>query len=217
MAQVPSSRQPKYKRILLKLSGEALMGTEDFGIDPKVLDRMALEVGQLTRQPDRGDGRAGRQGQLAIVAAPAQAGRFVTQITQQPLNDAKVVFTRRGQTQPIVVALEERSAEVALQALDLPADGALGQVQFAAGLSEAAMARSRFESAKAGEWREGITRGHAGIRSHGITAPEHNTGGSGTGLRGAFHRQIAVRGISRVQDFSLTSVSPSWAICSALR
>ncbi|MCP5160093.1 MAG: UMP kinase [Hahellaceae bacterium] len=39
--------QPKYKRILLKLSGEALMGDEEFGIDPKVLDRMALEVGQL--------------------------------------------------------------------------------------------------------------------------------------------------------------------------
>ena len=38
---------PAYKRILLKLSGEALMGSEDFGIDPKVLDRMALEVGQL--------------------------------------------------------------------------------------------------------------------------------------------------------------------------
>ncbi len=47
MAQVPGSRQPKYKRILLKLSGEALMGTENFGIDPKVLDRMALEIGQL--------------------------------------------------------------------------------------------------------------------------------------------------------------------------
>ncbi|MFN3579981.1 MAG: UMP kinase [Pseudomonas sp.] len=47
MAQVPSSRQPKYKRILLKLSGEALMGTEGFGIDPKVLDRMSLEIGQL--------------------------------------------------------------------------------------------------------------------------------------------------------------------------
>jgi len=37
----------KYKRILLKLSGEALMGDLGFGIDPKVLDRMALEVGQL--------------------------------------------------------------------------------------------------------------------------------------------------------------------------
>ena len=42
-----SGRQPRYKRILLKLSGEALMGSEDFGIDPKVLDRMSLEIGQL--------------------------------------------------------------------------------------------------------------------------------------------------------------------------
>ncbi|MCG8314254.1 MAG: UMP kinase [Pseudomonadales bacterium] len=40
-------RTPKYKRILLKLSGEALMGELDFGIDPQVLDRMALEIGQL--------------------------------------------------------------------------------------------------------------------------------------------------------------------------
>lgn len=44
---MPVNLQPKYKRILLKLSGEALMGDEDFGIDPKVLDRMALEIGQL--------------------------------------------------------------------------------------------------------------------------------------------------------------------------
>jgi uridylate kinase len=36
-----------YKRILLKLSGEALMGDLGFGIDPKVLDQMALEIGQL--------------------------------------------------------------------------------------------------------------------------------------------------------------------------
>ena len=42
-----TDRQPKYHRILLKLSGEALMGSEEFGIDPKVLDRMALEIGQL--------------------------------------------------------------------------------------------------------------------------------------------------------------------------
>lgn len=40
-------KNSKYKRILLKLSGEALMGDMDFGIDPKVLDRMALEIGQL--------------------------------------------------------------------------------------------------------------------------------------------------------------------------
>ncbi|NVK11866.1 MAG: UMP kinase [Gammaproteobacteria bacterium] len=41
------SKDRKYKRILLKLSGEELMGDQDFGIDPKVLDKMALEIGQL--------------------------------------------------------------------------------------------------------------------------------------------------------------------------
>lgn len=44
---MPSNRDKKYKRILLKLSGEELMGSEGFGIDPKVLDKMALEIGQL--------------------------------------------------------------------------------------------------------------------------------------------------------------------------
>jgi uridylate kinase len=38
---------PRHKRILLKLSGEALSGDQGFGIDPRVLDRMALEIGQL--------------------------------------------------------------------------------------------------------------------------------------------------------------------------
>lgn len=33
-----------YRRVLLKLSGEALMGDEDYGIDPKVLHRLAREV-----------------------------------------------------------------------------------------------------------------------------------------------------------------------------
>ena len=30
----------KYKRILLKLSGEALMGDGEYGIDPKMLDSL---------------------------------------------------------------------------------------------------------------------------------------------------------------------------------
>ena len=34
----------KYKRILLKLSGEALMGEEHYGIDPKVINRLAKEI-----------------------------------------------------------------------------------------------------------------------------------------------------------------------------
>ena len=34
----------KYKRVLLKLSGEALMGSQSFGIDPKVMNRLAEEI-----------------------------------------------------------------------------------------------------------------------------------------------------------------------------
>lgn len=36
-----------YRRILLKLSGEALQGDGEFGIDPKILNRMALEIKEL--------------------------------------------------------------------------------------------------------------------------------------------------------------------------
>ncbi len=47
MSNPGKTQSKKYKRVLLKLSGEALVGEEEFGIDPKVLDRMALEIGQL--------------------------------------------------------------------------------------------------------------------------------------------------------------------------
>jgi uridylate kinase len=42
-----ADRNLAHKRILLKLSGEALAGDADIGIDPKVLSRLALEIGQL--------------------------------------------------------------------------------------------------------------------------------------------------------------------------
>ena len=37
----------KYKRILVKLSGEALMGAADYGVDPLVLRRIAAEIQEL--------------------------------------------------------------------------------------------------------------------------------------------------------------------------
>ncbi len=43
------SDKPKFKRILLKLSGEALMGEFDYGIDPKVITRVAKEIVELIR------------------------------------------------------------------------------------------------------------------------------------------------------------------------
>lgn len=39
----------KYKRILLKLSGESLMGSQSFGIDSEVLEKIAHEVAGIAR------------------------------------------------------------------------------------------------------------------------------------------------------------------------
>ena len=39
----------RYRRILLKLSGEALMGGADYGIDPAVIQRIAAEIHEVTR------------------------------------------------------------------------------------------------------------------------------------------------------------------------
>ena len=38
-----------YKRILLKLSGEALLGQEDYGIDPVIIHRIATEIAEVTQ------------------------------------------------------------------------------------------------------------------------------------------------------------------------
>jgi len=38
---------PAYRRVLLKLSGEALMGHAEFGIDPEVIRRVAAEVKEI--------------------------------------------------------------------------------------------------------------------------------------------------------------------------
>jgi uridylate kinase len=38
---------PVYRRVLLKLSGEALMGEQQFGIDPAVANRIAADIGEI--------------------------------------------------------------------------------------------------------------------------------------------------------------------------
>lgn len=39
-----TENEPKYKRVLLKISGEALMGTKEFGLDPDTVARIAGDV-----------------------------------------------------------------------------------------------------------------------------------------------------------------------------
>ena len=40
---------PRYKRVLLKISGEALMGDREFGLEPEMIERVAAEVGAVHR------------------------------------------------------------------------------------------------------------------------------------------------------------------------
>jgi uridylate kinase len=41
-------RRPAFRRIVLKLSGEALAGSQGYGIDPPVLDRIGEEIREVT-------------------------------------------------------------------------------------------------------------------------------------------------------------------------
>jgi uridylate kinase len=47
LASPDSAPTPIYRRILVKLSGEALMGDKPYGIDPAVTSQIAREIGEL--------------------------------------------------------------------------------------------------------------------------------------------------------------------------
>jgi uridylate kinase len=49
-ADAPERVTPRYKRVLLKVSGEALMGDQGFGIDLATLDAVAADVGEVVAQ-----------------------------------------------------------------------------------------------------------------------------------------------------------------------
>lgn len=45
-----SNKNLKYKRVLLKMSGEVLMGDKEFGLDPATVERIALDVKSVIDQ-----------------------------------------------------------------------------------------------------------------------------------------------------------------------
>ena len=49
MSSDAANSPPVYKRVLLKLSGEALMGEQQFGVDPKVVGRIAEDVKDIQK------------------------------------------------------------------------------------------------------------------------------------------------------------------------
>ena len=47
MEENRAERKPRYWRVVLKLSGEALMGSQGFGVDPLMASRIAEEIAEL--------------------------------------------------------------------------------------------------------------------------------------------------------------------------
>lgn len=73
------NKTPKYRRILLKMSGEALMGEQQFGLDANVVRRIAGEIAVLNRADVEvaiviGGGNLFRGAQLAALGMERVAG-----------------------------------------------------------------------------------------------------------------------------------------------
>lgn len=47
--KTPSDTEPKYRKVLLKLSGEALQGEQGYGISAEVLDTISSEIAEVSR------------------------------------------------------------------------------------------------------------------------------------------------------------------------
>ena len=94
-----------YKRILLKYSGEALMGSSQFGIDPSVLDRMAAEVSELIQM--------GVEVGLVIGGGNLFRGKALSQA-----GVGRVTGDHMGMLATVMNALALRDA---LERIDLPA------------------------------------------------------------------------------------------------
>ena len=91
-----------YRRVLLKLSGEALTGDEDYGIDPKVISRLAEEVIEAQQ--------AGAQIALVIGGGNIFRGAGLAKVVHSGGEDAKVAIRniRRDANHQVKELLKEK-------------------------------------------------------------------------------------------------------------
>lgn len=95
---------PKYKRILLKISGEALMGEQAFGLDAAVLGRIAGEIKQLNA----------RGIEVAIVVG---GGNLFRGVQLETLGMERVTGDHMGMLATLMNAL---ALQDALEQIDVP-------------------------------------------------------------------------------------------------
>ncbi len=89
--------QPAFQRILLKLSGEALMGKQGFGVDPEVASRIAEEVSEV-------------QGMGVEVAVVVGGGNFIRGVAASAMGIDRVVADNMGMLATVINALALQDA-----------------------------------------------------------------------------------------------------------
>ena len=89
--------QPVFKRILLKLSGEALMGQRGFGVDPEVASRIAEEVTEVRQMGV----------QVAIVVG---GGNFIRGVAASARGIDRVVADNMGMLATVINGLALQDA-----------------------------------------------------------------------------------------------------------
>jgi uridylate kinase len=89
--------EPAFRRVLLKLSGEALMGFQGFGVDPVTVNRIAQEV-QEVRQLGV---------QIAVVVG---GGNFIRGVTASAHGIDRVVADHMGMLATVINALALQDA-----------------------------------------------------------------------------------------------------------
>jgi uridylate kinase len=112
---VAASSAPAYKRVLLKLSGEALMGEQSYGIDPAVATQVAKDVAEIQGMGVQTAIVIGGGNIFRGVAASARGmdratadymGMLATVINALALQDA---LEQQGVVTRVVTAIEMRS------------------------------------------------------------------------------------------------------------
>jgi uridylate kinase len=112
---MPSPVAPAYKRVLLKLSGEALMGEQTYGIDPAVATQIAREIGEIQAMGVQTAVVIGGGNIFRGVAASARGmdratadymGMLATVINALALQDA---LEQQGVVTRVVTAIEMRA------------------------------------------------------------------------------------------------------------
>jgi len=110
-----SAAAPAYSRILLKLSGEALMGEQNYGIDPAVATQIAREIGEIQQMGVQTAVVIGGGNIFRGVAASARGmdratadymGMLATIINALALQDA---LEQQGVVTRVVTAIEMRA------------------------------------------------------------------------------------------------------------